>query len=51
MLRTRDQLPATNTSIKLGGIMAKVVMSVGSLELVAAITLGLCGAIGFNAKR
>jgi molybdopterin-binding protein len=40
MLSARNQLPATVKSVKLGNIMAEVVMSVGNVELVAAITRG-----------
>ncbi|MGH2609710.1 MAG: TOBE domain-containing protein, partial [Tepidiformaceae bacterium] len=37
----RNQLPATITDIKIGGIMAEVVMELeGGQELVAAITRG-----------
>ncbi len=34
----RNQLPATVKSVKLGNVMAEVVMSVGDVEIVAAIT-------------
>ena len=40
MLSARNQLVATVKSVKLGNVMAEVVMSVGDLELVAAITRG-----------
>jgi molybdopterin-binding protein len=40
MLSARNQLPATVKSIKLGNVMAEVIMTVGSVELVAAITRG-----------
>jgi molybdopterin-binding protein len=40
MLSARNQLPATIKSIKLGNVMAEVVMSVGAVEIVAAITRG-----------
>jgi molybdopterin-binding protein len=40
MLSARNQLPATVKSVKLGNVMAEVVMTVGDLELVAAITRG-----------
>ena len=40
MLSARNQLAATVKSVKLGNVMAEVVMSVGDLELVAAITRG-----------
>jgi molybdopterin-binding protein len=38
MLSARNQLPATIKSVKLGTVMAEVVMSVGDVELVAVIT-------------
>ena len=37
-LSARNQLPGTITSIKLGGVMAEVVIDVNGLEVVAAIT-------------
>ena len=40
MLSARNQIPATIKSVKLGNIMAEVIMSIGSVELVAAITRG-----------
>ena len=40
MLSARNQLPATVKSVKLGNVMAEVIMSVGNLEIVAAITRG-----------
>ncbi len=40
MLSARNQLQATVKSVKLGNIMAEVVMSLGNVELVAAITRG-----------
>jgi molybdopterin-binding protein len=40
MLSARNQLAATVKSVKLGGVMAEVVMTVGNHELVAAITRG-----------
>jgi molybdopterin-binding protein len=40
MLSARNQLPATVKSVKLGNVMAEVVMSLGNIELVAAITRG-----------
>jgi molybdopterin-binding protein len=38
MLSARNQLPATIKSVKLGNVMAEVVMTVGGVEIVAAIT-------------
>ena len=40
MLSARNQLQATVKSVKLGNVMAEVVMSLGGVELVAAITRG-----------
>ena len=40
MLSARNQIPATIKSVKLGNIMAEVIMSIGGVELVAAITRG-----------
>ena len=40
MLSARNQLQGTVRSVKLGNIMAEVIMSIGSVELVAAITRG-----------
>ena len=37
-LSARNQLPGTIKSIKLGGVMAEVVIDVNGLEVVAAIT-------------
>ena len=37
-LSARNQLPGTIRSIKLGGVMAEVVIDVTGLEIVAAIT-------------
>jgi molybdopterin-binding protein len=40
MLSARNQLAATVKDVKLGNVMAEVVMAVGDVELVAAITRG-----------
>jgi molybdopterin-binding protein len=40
MLSARNQLPATIKSVKLGNVMAEVIMSVGDIEIVSAITRG-----------
>jgi molybdopterin-binding protein len=40
MLSARNQFQGTIKSVKLGTVMAEVVVSVGSLEFVAAITRG-----------
>ena len=49
MLSARNQLPATVKSVKLGNIMAEVVVTVGDVELVAAITRGSAEALGLKA--
>jgi molybdopterin-binding protein len=49
MLSARNQIPATVKSVKLGNIMAEVVMSVGDVELVAAITRGSAEQLGLKA--
>lgn len=40
MLSARNQLPAVVKSVKLGNVMAEVVMEVAGVEIVAAITRG-----------
>jgi molybdopterin-binding protein len=40
MLSARNQLPATVKSVKLGNVMAEVVMEVAGIEVVSAITRG-----------
>jgi molybdopterin-binding protein len=40
MLSARNQFKGTVKSVKVGGIMAEVVVSVGGLEIVSAITRG-----------
>ena len=41
MLSARNQLTGTVKSVKLGGVMAEVVVAVGDFEVVAAITADL----------
>lgn len=48
MLSARNQLPATITSVRLGNVMAEVVMKVGDVELVAAITRGSAEQLGLE---
>jgi molybdopterin-binding protein len=48
MLSARNQFKGTVKSIKLGSVMAEVVVAVGELEFVAAITRG--SAEGMNLK-
>ena len=38
MLSARNQFPGTIKSVKLGNVMAEVIVSVGDLEVVSAIT-------------
>ena len=40
MLSARNQFPATVNSVKLGNVMAEVVMGVADIEIVSAITRG-----------
>jgi molybdopterin-binding protein len=40
MLSARNQLPGTVHSVKLGNVMAEVVVKVGQFEIVSAITRG-----------
>ena len=49
MLSARNHLPAVVKSVKLGNIMAEVVMVVGDTELVAAITRGSAEALDLKA--
>ena len=51
MLSARNQLPATVKSVRLGNVMAEVVMNVGDVELVAAITRRLGRTIGAKGRR
>ncbi len=48
MLSARNQLPATIKSVKLGNVMAEVVMSVAGVEIVSAITRGSAEAMGLK---
>jgi molybdopterin-binding protein len=49
MLSARNQLPATITSVTIGNVMAEVVMSLGDVELVAAITRASAEQMGLKA--
>jgi molybdopterin-binding protein len=40
MLSARNQLPGVVKSVRVGNVMAEVVLTVGDLEVVAAITRG-----------
>jgi molybdopterin-binding protein len=45
MLSARNQFPGTVKSVKLGEVMAEVVVSVGNIEIVSAITRGSAEAL------
>jgi molybdopterin-binding protein len=45
MLSARNQLPATVKSVKLGNVMAEVVMNLAGVEIVSAITRGSAEAL------
>jgi molybdopterin-binding protein len=45
MLSARNQLPAVVKSVRLGNVMAEVVMDVGGIEIVSAITRGSAEAL------
>jgi molybdopterin-binding protein len=49
MLSARNQLPATIKTVKLGNVMAEVVMTVGGVEIVAAITRESAETMGLKA--
>ncbi len=49
MLSARNQLPATVKSVKLGNVMAEVVMDVNGVEVVAAITRGSAETLNLQA--
>jgi molybdopterin-binding protein len=48
MLSARNQLPGKIKSLKLGTVMAEVVVSVGNLEVVAVITRGSAESLGLK---
>jgi molybdopterin-binding protein len=47
-LSARNQLPGTVRSVKLGTIMAEVVVQVGENEIVSAITRGSAERLGLS---
>jgi molybdopterin-binding protein len=49
MLSARNQFQGTVKSVKLGGVMAEVVISVGTLEIVSAITRTSADQMGLKA--
>jgi molybdopterin-binding protein len=48
MLSARNQLNGTVKSVKLGAVMAEVVIQVGEFEVVSAITRGSAEAMGLK---
>jgi molybdopterin-binding protein len=48
MLSARNQLPGTVHSVKLGNIMAEVIIKVGPFEVVSAITRGSAESLGLK---
>ena len=48
MLSARNQLKGTIKSVKLGNVMAEVVVDVGGLEIVSAITKGSAESLGLK---
>jgi molybdopterin-binding protein len=49
MLSARNQFPGTIKSVKLGNVMAEVIVDVGGLEIVSAITRGSAEHLGLKA--
>jgi molybdopterin-binding protein len=49
MLSARNQLKGTVKSVKLGNVMAEVVVAVGNLEVVSVITRGSAEQMGLKA--
>jgi len=45
-LSARNQLKGTITAVKLGGVMAEVIIDIGGQEVVAAITRGSVEQLG-----
>jgi molybdopterin-binding protein len=48
MLSARNQFKGTVKSVKLGNVMAEVVVTVGSLKIVSAITRGSAEQLGLK---
>jgi molybdopterin-binding protein len=48
MLSARNQFPGTVKSVKLGNVMAEVVVTVGPLEIVSAITRASAESLGLK---
>jgi molybdopterin-binding protein len=49
MLSARNQFQGVVKSVKLGGVMAEVMVTVGNLEIVSAITRASAESLGLNA--
>jgi molybdopterin-binding protein len=49
MLSARNQLDAVVKSVRLGNVMAEVVMEISGVEIVSAITRGSAEALGLQA--
>jgi molybdopterin-binding protein len=49
MLSARNQLKGTVKAVKLGGIMAEVVVALGDIEIVSAITRASAEALNLQA--
>jgi molybdopterin-binding protein len=49
MLSARNQFKGTVKSVRLGEVMAEVVVAVGGLEIVSAITRGSAESLGLKA--
>ncbi len=48
MLSARNQFKGTVKEVKLGNVMAEIVVSVGSIEIVSAITRGSAERMGLK---
>ena len=48
MISARNQFPGVVKSVKLGSVMAEVVVSVGSIEIVSVITRSSAEAMGLK---
>jgi molybdopterin-binding protein len=49
MISARNQFPGTVTSVKLGNVMAEVIINVGGLEVVSLISRTSAEALGLKA--
>jgi molybdopterin-binding protein len=49
MLSARNQFPGTVKAVKPGNVMAEVIVTVGNLEIVSAITRGSADHMGLKA--